>query len=170
MNLISRALSAPSSATHTPKGGAGGEDFPAYANTAIALNTFYKSSLDVLNASKDLVADYDEIERTIADAAMKGAEQDEAEDWKRELQKAQRLIGLGKRKALRDVKKVLGADVEDEDMPDAGHVDGGKIGNGNHGNNLFDYEVNCELQRALRYAERGVKRMAKCLPRDEIGT
>jgi hypothetical protein len=171
VNLISRALSEPSTATSTSNTTAGNRDFPAYTNTAIALNPLYNSSLDILNASKDLVADYNEIERIITHAVEEGAELDEAEDWRRELQEAERLIGLGKKKALRDVKRVLGAEVEDGDMMDvySEGADGIRNDTDDHDNKIFSYEVNYELQKALRYAERGVKRMTKCLPRDDIG-
>jgi hypothetical protein len=62
---------------------------------------------------------------------------------------------------LRNVKKVLGADVEDFVMGEAdedGDVDmeGGE-----------EVELNFELQKTLRYAERGVKRMVKGLPVDD---
>jgi transcription initiation factor IIE alpha subunit len=79
-----------------------------------------------------------------------------ADIWKQEVEDTDKQLKRGARVALRNVKKVLGADVEDTRMTDEeGDVDmeaGEKA------------ELNYELHKSLRYAERGVKRMVKGLP------
>lgn len=83
-----------------------------------------------------------------------------AETWHQDLQSTQQKLEMGARVALRNVKKVLGADVE-EDERDA-------VGNGDEEmQDVDDDRLNYELQKSLRYAERGVKRMVKGLPGDE---
>ena len=79
-----------------------------------------------------------------------------ADTWKQDIEDTDKQLKKGARVALRNVKKVLGADVEHSLMTDEdGDVDmegGEKV------------ELNYELQKSLRYAERGVKRMVKGLP------
>jgi len=82
-----------------------------------------------------------------------------ADTWKQDIEDTDKQLKKGARVALRNVKKVLGADVEDSMMTDEdGDVDmerGEKV------------ELNYGLQKSLRYAERGVKRMVKGLPMDD---
>jgi hypothetical protein len=65
---------------------------------------------------------------------------------------------MGARVALRNVKKVLGADAE------GGTDEDGDVDMEGEGKTV---ELNYELQKSLRYAERGIKRMVKGLPVDE---
>lgn len=81
------------------------------------------------------------------------------ETWTRDMEETERLLKLGHRTALRNVKQVLGAEDgegEDGDMEEAEDK--------NHA------ELNYELLKSLRYAERGVKRMVKGIPKDETGS
>jgi hypothetical protein len=85
-----------------------------------------------------------------------------ADTWKQNVEETDRQLKTGARVALRNVKKVLGADVDNDGlgvMDEDGDVDmegeGKKV------------ELNYELQKSLRYAERGIKRMVKGLPMDE---
>ena len=70
-----------------------------------------------------------------------------------------RLLRVGAETAIRNVKKVLGADVGDEETEaedESARLQG-----------LEKMVLNYELQKSLQYAERGVKKMVKCLPQDE---
>lgn len=79
-----------------------------------------------------------------------------ADTWKQDIEDTDKQLKKGARVALRNVKKVLGADVEDSAMMDEDDdvdMEGGE-----------KVQLNYELQKSLRYAERGVKRMVKGLP------
>lgn len=142
------------------------DDFPSYPGTAIALNIIYASAEDVLSSSKRLVAEYDRMERMINDATQDG-EEPVMETWKQEVKETERLLEVGRRKALRDVKKVLGADVEDDRMD--GIEGSGRVIEERMDSNEKESSdtLNYELLKSLRYAERGVKRMVKGLPKND---
>jgi hypothetical protein len=85
-----------------------------------------------------------------------------ADTWKQDVEETDRQLKMGARVALRNVKKVLGADVEGDGL---GRTDeDGDVDMEGEGEKV---ELNYELQKSLRYAERGVKRMVKGLPMDE---
>jgi len=134
---------------------------PTYTGTSIAENAAYTPVAGVLAASENLIKEYERLDKMSKDMQQEDAKP-VAETWNQELAEAERQLKMGARVALRNVKKVLGADTEedergvtegdgDEEMQDA---EGGQ-------------ELNYELQKSLRYAERGVKRMVKGLPDDE---
>jgi hypothetical protein len=131
---------------------------PTYVGTKIAENATYTSVTNVLEASENLIKEYERVDNMGKEMRNEDAKP-VAETWNQELAEAERQLNVGARVALRNVKKVLGADMEgeevdgdgDEEMQDA---EGEK-------------ELNYELQKSLRYAERGVKRMVKGLPMDE---
>ncbi|KAI4658167.1 uncharacterized protein J4E79_007149 [Alternaria viburni] len=126
-----------------------------FAGTQIAGNAVYTSVTSVLRASEALVNEYQRLDGMIA--KLREEQPDTiADTWKQDIEDTDKQLKKGARVALRNVKKVLGADVEDSVMTDEdGDVDmerGEKV------------ELNYELQKSLRYAERGVKRMVKGLP------
>jgi hypothetical protein len=85
-----------------------------------------------------------------------------ADIWKQDVEDTDRQLKMGARVALRNVKKVLGADVEGDEL--RGTDEDGDVDMEGEGKKA---ELNYELQKSLRYAERGVKRMVKGLPMDE---
>jgi hypothetical protein len=108
-----------------------------------------------LSASEGLINEYRRLDGMIAQ--LREEQPDAiADTWKQDIENTHKQLKKGARVAVRNVKKVLGADAEDPVMTDEdGDVDmegDAKVG--------LDYE----LQRSLRYAERGVKRMVKGLP------
>ncbi|KAI4677203.1 uncharacterized protein J4E88_007011 [Alternaria novae-zelandiae] len=141
-------------ALQTPNRPAKGEP-ETFAGTQIAGNAVYTSVTSVLRASEALVNEYQRLDGMIA--KLREEQPDTiADTWKQDIEDTDKQLKKGARVALRNVKKVLGADVEDSVMTDEdGDVDmqgGEKV------------ELNYELQKSLRYAERGVKRMVKGLP------
>lgn len=82
-----------------------------------------------------------------------------ADTWKQDIEDTDKQLKKGARVAVRNVKKMLGGNAENPVMTDEdGDVDmegDAKVG------------LNYELQRSLRYAERGVKRMVKGLPMND---
>ncbi|KAH7083392.1 hypothetical protein BKA63DRAFT_403873 [Paraphoma chrysanthemicola] len=130
---------------------------PTFPTTTIAENAVYTPIADVLATSEDLVTQYESLDNMIT-----GMRDDQAgplaETWHQELQEAERQLRMGARVALRNVKKVLGADVDDEIIDDAEEI---------VENEEDEKELNYELQKGLQYAERGVKRMVKGLPMEE---
>ncbi|KAI4951685.1 hypothetical protein J4E86_007101 [Alternaria arbusti] len=141
-------------ALQTPNRPAKGEP-ETFAGTQIAGNAVYTSVTSVLRASEVLVNEYQRLDGMIA--KLREEQPDTiADTWKQDIEDTDKQLKKGARVALRNVKKVLGADVEDSVMTDEdGDVDmegGEKV------------ELNYGLQKSLRYAERGVKRMVKGLP------
>jgi hypothetical protein len=129
---------------------------PTFAGTKIAENAAYVPVANVLAAAEDLLNEYERLEKMIVD--MRDEQADPvAETWHRELQTAEQQLQMGARVALRNVKKVLGAE-EATDRHGDQHMDEDEDDG---------QELNYELQKSLRYAERGVKRMVKGLPDDE---
>jgi hypothetical protein len=136
-------------------------DVATFAGTRIAKNAAYKPVTEVLIASEALLDEYAELENKIRDMANEQAEP-RADAWYQELQEAEQKLHLGARVAVRNVKKVLGAVVDDDgEDADLKREDEVQEAEGD------EQKLNYELQRSLRYAERGVKRMAKGLPEDD---
>lgn len=71
---------------------------------------------------------------------------------------------MGARVALRNVKKVLGADVQGDDLETAEQDSEVRVEVSVEPEKM---ELNYDLLKSLRYAERGVKRMVKGLPSGE---
>ncbi|KAJ4295188.1 hypothetical protein N0V90_007198 [Kalmusia sp. IMI 367209] len=126
-----------------------------FPNTKIASNTIFESANKVDTACRSLLSEYKDFEEMIEKMA---GDQDTAiiEKWTQEVKETERLIKLGHRTAVRNVKKVLGTELEGAQI--AEEEDGGF--------GLPQKELNMELLDSLRYAERGVKRMVKSLPKD----
>ncbi|KAG9189057.1 hypothetical protein G6011_05925 [Alternaria panax] len=134
----------------------------SFAGTHIAGNAVYTSVTTVLSASSVLINEYQRLDDMIAKL------RDEqpatlADTWRQDVKDTDQQLKKGARVALRNVKKMLGADVEDVVIGEAdedGDVDmeGGE-----------EVELNFELRKSLRYAERGVKRMVKGLPVVKMG-
>lgn len=80
------------------------------------------------------------------------------ETWTREVEETERLLRLGHKTASRNVKKVLGAENGENDV-EAGEEE-------MRGGEMKGPDLNFELLKSLRYAERGIKRMVKALPKD----
>jgi hypothetical protein len=120
-------------------------DAPTFTGTNIADNAAYEPLANVLTASEALLDEYERLDKMIADMRDEEAEP-VAEMWQQEIQEAEQKLQLGARVSL-------GAeDADHEEMHDDGEE---------------KQELNYELQKSLRYAERGVKRMVKGLPEDE---
>ncbi|CAO2655917.1 Nn.00g047200.m01.CDS01 [Neocucurbitaria sp. VM-36] len=133
---------------------------PTFMGTSIAGNAAYASVVDVLTASEGLIAQYQRLDNIIKDLWNEDAES-VADKWKQDIHETEMQLKMGARVALRNVKKVLGADVESDEVVAAEEgVDENMEG-------VVGEELDYELQKSLRYAERGIKRMVKGLPKDE---
>ncbi|KZM27902.1 uncharacterized protein EKO05_0005810 [Ascochyta rabiei] len=132
---------------------------PTLVDTKIARNAVFKSVADVLKASEHLIGEYVKLDAMITgirDAEPEGV----AEAWTEDIEKTARLLKTGAEIAIRNVKRVLGADVEvderDVRMEAGERMDG-----------IEKMELKYELQKSLQYVEKGVKKMVKNLPQDE---
>lgn len=130
---------------------------PTLGETKIARNAILKIIGEVLNASQQLIGEYDRLNEMIVgiwDAEPEGV----AEAWTEDVEKTARLLKVGAATAFRNMKMVLGADVEADNVVEEGseRMDA-----------VETMELNYELQKSLQYAERGVKKMVKGLPQDE---
>ncbi len=126
--------------------------------TQIAGNAVYTSVDSVLSASERLINEYRRLDGMIA--KLREEQPDTiADTWKQDIEDTDKQLKKGARVAVRNVKKMLGGNAENPVMTDEdGDVDmegDAKVG------------LNYELQRSLRYAERGVKRMVKGLPMND---
>jgi hypothetical protein len=108
----------------------------------------------MLSASEGLVKQYQRLDDTIGEL-REGQYEPIADTWKQDVEDTDRQLKMGARVALRNVKKVLGADADADEDVDMESEGDGKV------------ELSFELQRSLRYAERGVRRMVKGLPIEE---
>jgi hypothetical protein len=137
---------------------------PTLGETKIARNAVFKSVASILTASEQLVGEYDRLDKMIVgirDAELEGI----AESWAWEVDDTARLLKIGAESAIKSVKKVLGADVEVDDLE-------GSILIEEHGRKLDaleKMELNYELHKSLYFAERGVKKMVKSLLEPEEG-
>ncbi|KAF1845427.1 uncharacterized protein K460DRAFT_395090 [Cucurbitaria berberidis CBS 394.84] len=139
---------------------------PTLGGTKIASNTAYASVSDVLKASEGLIVEYQRLDNIIKGLRDERTES-VADTWKQNLDETEKQLKMGARVALRNVKKVLGADTEGEELAPVDE-DGDEKMEGVVGEAETETELNYELHRSLRYAERGVKRMVKGLPNDEV--
>ncbi|KAF1834351.1 hypothetical protein BDW02DRAFT_525584 [Decorospora gaudefroyi] len=130
-----------------------------FAGTRIASNAVHTSVMSILSASEGLIKEYQRLDDMIAELRDEQAEPI-ADTWKQNVEDTDRQLRMGARVALMNVKKVLGADVERGAMETA-DAEGDMDMDGGQGDEI---ELNYELQKSLRYAERGVKRMVKRLP------
>ncbi|KAH4175645.1 hypothetical protein HBH70_049390 [Parastagonospora nodorum] len=130
---------------------------PTFAGTKITENAVYMPLIDVLSSSEALLEEYERLDKMIMDMRDE-QEEPVPEAWHQDIQDAEKKLQMGARVALRNVKKVLGADVENDEGATA--EDGDAAMQDNEG----ELELNYELEKSLRYAERGVRRMVKGLP------
>jgi hypothetical protein len=132
-------------------------EIPTYTGTKIARNATYVAVADDLAASEGLIREYERLDNLSKDMQNEGPKP-MIETWNQELAETERQLNMGARVALRNVKKVLGVEVED----DGRYEDGDENMRDAEG----EQELNYELQKSLKYAERGVKRMVKGLSGD----
>jgi hypothetical protein len=150
--LLSAVLSALKSPNRPVQG-----NTPTYPNTKIANNLAYTSVANVTAASERLIVQYVRLDKTIAD--MRGEQAVPlAETIHGDLQEADRTLRMAARVAVRKVRKVLGIETGEADDDEDEDMEGDTL--------IEETEMEHELQRSLRYAERGVRRMVKGL-RDE---
>ena len=142
--LVNEALTKPSKAT---------KQKPAtFKNTKIVGNASYSSAVHINAACCKMLAEYQELDSMIEH--LSGQSMTTITDqWAQDIQEKERLLRLGHKTAVRNVKKVLGMGVNEAEPRE----------------NRDEKELNMELRNGLRYVERGVKRMVKGLPRDEDG-
>jgi hypothetical protein len=147
-------------ALQTPNRSVKGE-VHTFTGTTIAENAVYAPIADILAASEGLITEYERLCKTITDLQEQQTEP-AVETWQQELQETEQRLQMGARVAVKNVKKVLGADLD--------------VGTNGTNENAAEeiredreaeQELNYELQKSLRYMERGVKRMVKGLPNDE---
>jgi hypothetical protein len=105
-----------------------------------------------------LIVQYVRLDKTIAD--MRGEQAVPlAETIHGDLQEADRTLRMAARVAVRKVRKVLGIETGEADDDEDEDMEGDTL--------IEETEMEHELQRSLRYAERGVRRMVKGLPDEE---
>ncbi|KAJ4381750.1 hypothetical protein N0V86_003115 [Didymella sp. IMI 355093] len=137
---------------------------PTFGETKIARNAVFKTVASVLMASEQLVGEYDRLDKMIVgtrDAELEGV----AESWAEEVDNTAKLLKIGAESAIKNVKKVLGADAKVDDLEGSVPIEehGGKL------DALEKMELNYELHKGLYFAERGVKKMVKSLLEPEEG-
>ncbi|KAF2830761.1 hypothetical protein CC86DRAFT_316313 [Ophiobolus disseminans] len=132
---------------------------PTYSGSKIAKNAAYALVAENLAASERLLREYERL-----DNMSREMQDDEVEPitatWNQELVEAEHQLKMGARVALRNVKKVLGAE---DDGTGATDGDGDQVMQEAE----TGQELNYELHKGLRYAERGVRRMVKGLGEDK---
>lgn len=147
--LITSAIQAPAD-----------RDTKTFSHTNIACNPIPEAANRMSAACKGLLAEYTAVEDMIADMA-KDDKRLVTDAWTHDVEKTEQMLRLGHKTAIRNVKKVLGANEGDQvgatDAEEAEAV-----------NEIKAAELNFELLKSLTYAERGVKRMVKGLSKDEI--
>lgn len=130
-----------------------------FAGTDIASNGIYTSITSVLTSSEALIKEYKRLDDIVTDLRNQQAEP-VSDKWTRNIEGTEEQLKMGARVAVRNVKKVLGADVEGEGDED-GDVEM------MDSESVERLELNYELHKSISYAERGVKRMVKGLPQEE---
>jgi hypothetical protein len=133
---------------------------PKLGDSKIAQNWIYTSAAGTLRASASLIDEYDRLDKTITSIHDKG-QIEISETWKGEIEETSEILKKGARTALRKVQKVLGAEVQG--APEmTGAVDTSVD------EDMDGVELNYELQKGLKYTERGVKRMIKGLDEEDF--
>ncbi|KAF3008507.1 hypothetical protein E8E13_005590 [Curvularia kusanoi] len=132
---------------------------PTFGGTRIARNAIFKSVANILTHSVSLINEYDRLDKVIADTLDTGPE-NVSEAWTKDIEKIARLLKIGAKTAIRNVRKVLGAEIGDDGMESPGE-DGEKM------DTIDKMDLNYKLCEGLQYAERGVRKMVKSLPLDE---
>ncbi|KAF2800161.1 hypothetical protein K505DRAFT_413173 [Melanomma pulvis-pyrius CBS 109.77] len=137
--------------------------YAAYPGTTIALNPLFASVADMINTSHGLVAEYDRLETMVTETAQDNESRQPITDkYQEEVKEMEKLLKVGHRNALRNVKKVMRANHEDVEVNGTKEVEGEVDEYGE----TMEMQLNYELETALRYVERGIRRMTKGLPRN----
>ena len=143
-DMIMKALVPPSSGNASSSA--------SFPGTRIAKNIEFASAAEVIKTSKGLIAEYDRIDGMVRDWVEESASP-APDDLEADVKAMKQLIDLGHSNATRKVKKLMNVKGTDE---------GGKEEEENvdEDGTMLDYG----LERTLRYAERGVKRIVKGIP------
>lgn len=124
------------------------------------------TAAEVIRKSKSLIKDYDDMEAMLNKVRDEQQKKLAAENWESEVRETERLLLLGRNRAVRCVGRVV--DVAEKDKGYVEDGDGDKTENG--GDEAVeddDGDADMGLLRTLEYAERGVKRMVKGIPRED---
>jgi hypothetical protein len=125
----------------------------------IAANAVYMPVAEALTASENLLKEYTRLDDMIKD--LRDEHRDPlGESWNQDIEEVDRKLRMGARVALRRVGKVLGVDKVDEDGDEV-------MEEGEDSELVEGMEESYELQKSLRYVERGVRRMVKGLKDEE---
>lgn len=155
-SLIASALQAP--------GHPHPNETPTFPGTTIATNTAYPPVGEAITASENLLKEYARLDDMIK-GMRKEQMQPLGETWNQDIEEADGKLRMGARVALRRVGKVLGIDKMEEDGDEImGEEDGVVVTSREE---VEMGEKSYELQKSLRYAERGVRRMVKGLKEEE---
>lgn len=127
---------------------------PTIGNTKIVSDPTYKSVARILKRSEALIGDYYRLNKLILDA-QDARPEGVAESWADHVEQTARLLEIGVEAAINNVKKMLGASVDD------GGEEGEKMGA------VDDMKLNYGLRESFQFAERGVRNMARNVPYDE---
>lgn len=128
---------------------------PTLGNTKIARNAIFRSVAQVLTASGSLTGEFDRLNEVTV--GMRDTETENvAQAWAEDVEKTARLLKIGAELAIRNVKKVLGVGMNGEGVEDMREESTTMEA-------IDRMELNYELQRSLRFAERGVRKMVKSL-------
>ncbi|KAF1956923.1 hypothetical protein CC80DRAFT_471228 [Byssothecium circinans] len=125
---------------------------PTLPNTKISMNATIEIASKLNKKCQTLISDYEEFEAMITQ--MAGEQKNSVTDtWTQDVKDTEEKLTLEYKLAIKKVEKMLGGHAEeDENGPGKGE-DSGKV---------------YELHKCLKYAERGVKRMVKGLPKEEM--
>lgn len=124
-----------------------------FPGTKIADNAIYTLARKVNTARKSMLSEHYRLDASIE--RMGGDNKSMIREKRKQLiEKAEKLIRLGHKIAVRNVKKAVDTGMDDDEKEEC---EGG-IG--------AQKAPNLELRDGLRYAERGIRRMVKGLPKD----
>lgn len=132
-----------------------------FSESKIARNAVFASGATVIRVSKALVDEYVRLDKMIVDM-REDVPEGVADGWTEEVETTARLLKIGADTAIRNVKKVLGADVEEGDIDGPTLVEDGEVMEA-----LEQMDLSYELHKSLQFVERGVKKMVKGLPEPE---
>ncbi|KAF2739679.1 hypothetical protein EJ04DRAFT_559597 [Polyplosphaeria fusca] len=126
--------------------------------TLIARSVHFPPACAIQDASNELLAQYKRV-NNLAETTSPHSHHRIIERWQQGVKDTERLFGVGQRTAVRRVSKVLGIDdaMTRNEEPEEGIE---------MLEDLYKLMPNSELQKSLQYAERGVKRMVKGLPKE----
>jgi hypothetical protein len=126
------------------------------SGTYLQSNPPFNALNDMESKCAQLVAEYHVFEFLIEQMASE-QKNSVTDTWTKDVEDAERLLTIGHNSAVKTVKAVLGVEVGED----------GQFGEVQEGDDVGQAPANLELHKSLQYAERGVKRMVKGLPKDE---